>query len=171
MAFLLIIVFLFSGCINQNNNKNESEVTCLHYDIKIEIINVTNYTLQVPVLIGWNNFVDNIQIIDGKANYQIVSTKYNEALEIMSMGNISIISNENVSGGRHYDISLLNKYNWTVKIYCNKLPVNGFLKITNHLAYYVKNKATGDYDTTYYINSKLNNGWNDVRVHADSGGG
>ena len=170
LAILIILILLLTGCFFPNN-EDENEITLLHYDIEININNVTNFTIHVPILIGWDDFVDNIQILEGNVTYEIILTEFGEALKIRGNGNISLNSDKKINGGKHFDISLLDQKTWTVKIYCDKTPTQSSLSIMNHLSYHVKNSKNGDFDTTYYIKSELESGWQDINVLADSGGG
>jgi len=112
IIFLIILTSFLSGCFNDekkdsDNDSDNNSNLALEYSFEIEIstINSKFFYLYTPLpLFGENEpifspndtiaqqIIENIVLIMGKGNYEIITTEYGKALNISSNKNITLIS-------------------------------------------------------------------------------
>ena len=96
---LIIILLALSGCMNQNKesvNDRWQEKVFYHYNVKIQTNGSNNYTIWLPIPIkSYHNpeptkLTNEIMLIEGDAEFQIINTEVGYALQLNSSGNFEI---------------------------------------------------------------------------------
>jgi hypothetical protein len=187
IAFVTICIILlsisFSGCFEDGDNSNNYKEECI-YDFKLNIqCNSSNYLLNVPIAvysdddknIHISKINDDLELIKGKASFEIEETFLGPSLKINGSLNVEIgysgtdlnkflVNNDystlflsmtiDKDKDGHYD----DEYgNVQYQIYCHQ---NITMKITIEFSYYHYDGPGTHLDSYIDIDGEIWQGWN-----------
>jgi hypothetical protein len=150
---------------------NKSSNTDLNYLIKIETNDNNNYIIIIPIFKNWIKFEKLITIEKGDCQFSINETEYGLGLRIESNNDLTLSAQDILDGRKSFDLSLYDRENLTVYIYCKKESKNNTITINCDFSFIVKDSNEETTGMFYYINSELKNGWNVINIDVESGGG
>jgi len=147
----------------------------LSYSLRIRTINTLNYSLILPIIQGWDNFFDRIQITGNDITVSRGTIDGKTALVIKGGTNAEITAKEWVWGKSITRYSFPTGFDHpriVTKAYCNYTPEDGNISISNYLSYgtgqILPHGLTGD--NYFGVDATLQSSWQMLSVRHTIGG-
>ena len=171
IILILFLGILFPGCINESHNESNKEKDQLYFELNIYLENIENYTLLLPYPQNWTNFIEDLNLKNGIANYYLIDTKYGLSLRIDGENEIQLVGNKIIEDSENIELTLLKKNESILKsyVFCDKSPEIGNVTILFMFSKSSLNEKKGGIG--YNIDSYLNNGWQEQKVIIEEIGG
>jgi len=193
LVSIVIIILLVGTCVgfllySQWQRRSKWwEIEIFHYEVEITPIKTTNYTIYLPVpLISRHDNPNNgkpialmneLQLVDGNATFEIITTAYGYSLKITSSEYCVIkahkeFENETTEYDDDYafgelSMSIGDKYNSPKRIYYNSATLESVKLYMN--TYNRRFHSEGGHNYEWGIaNYYLSIGWQEVDLYIDS---
>ncbi len=166
MSKKIIIILIVSACsilalgwLDENNEKSGYKII---YNLTINTQNKDNYSLKIPYPERWNNFLEDIKVIEGNPQISLNETSYGTALFIRGKGNIQISATRDFQN-KISDLSMIYRENGRkcAFLFCDK---NESENITIDLDFLGNPHNKNEFGYGYYICSPLIQGWQKIEV-------
>ena len=150
VLIVLTLLLSFTGCIfDDKDDDNNNWYQSANFTIEIIIIGTGQINVTVPLLVYQNgsvsNLMNDLKILEGSGNFEIIQSEKGNALRISTNSNIILNSKLEKSKGKDYIV-------WQVLSLEKDTNYNGDIDVSkNDLNYFVLLK-----NTTNPINVELN---------------